>query len=90
MLVYVKKSEINDVLGNVLAEDIPAHLKVRFENERQRDIQRKKEKDEAGLFCEVLVCFFKKHLVLKIPNDLFEKKNFLIYSNFFRLFRITN
>lgn len=55
MLVYVKKSAIGDVLCNVTPEDIPVHLKVRFEHERQRDLQRKKEKDEAGLFCEVSV-----------------------------------
>lgn len=57
MLVYVKKSAVSDVLCGVSEKDIPEHLKVRFEGEKRRDIQRKKEKEEATYFCEITVNF---------------------------------
>lgn len=50
LLVYVKKNVIEDVLCDLSAEDIPAHLKERFENERQYDLQNEKY--------EVLQVFF--------------------------------
>lgn len=58
MLVYVKKSAVNDVLCSVYELDIPSHLKVRFENEKLRDAQRKKEKEEATFLCDVTVSVF--------------------------------
>lgn len=57
MLVYVKKSAVNDVLCSVYESDIPNHLKIRFESEKRRDAQRKKEKEEATFLCDVTVSF---------------------------------
>lgn len=55
MLVYVRKSRISDVLCPVTEEDIPRHLRLRFEEEKSADAKKKKEKMEAHLFTEVIV-----------------------------------
>jgi hypothetical protein len=48
----------SDALAPVAEEDIPNHLKHRFENEKKRDVQRKKEKEEASYYCEIAVSQF--------------------------------
>jgi ubiquitin carboxyl-terminal hydrolase 7 len=49
-------SLVDDVLCPVTEADIPQHLKERFEDEREQDAARKKEKQEAHLFTLVTVC----------------------------------
>ncbi len=48
-------SLVDDVLCPVTEADIPQHLKERFEDEREQDAARKKEKQEI-LFRLVAVC----------------------------------
>ena len=81
MLVYIKKSKISmlkffskikyylnlgDVLCPVTEDDIPEHLKARFESEKSRDEQRRREKEEATLFIEIAVYFHSFKLKTKI------------------------
>lgn len=49
---------LGDVLCSVTEEDIPNHLKIRFEEEKSADAKKKKEKLEAHLFTEVTVRVF--------------------------------
>ncbi|VDN51807.1 unnamed protein product [Dracunculus medinensis] len=56
MLVYIKRTCINEVLCPVTEEDIPRHLRLRFEEEKTADAKKKKEKMEAHLFTEIIVC----------------------------------
>ncbi|CAK5096106.1 unnamed protein product [Meloidogyne enterolobii] len=53
MLVYIQKKAIDDVLGPVLVEDIPEQLRLRFENEKKREYERRLEREEANNYCEI-------------------------------------
>ncbi|KAL7070891.1 hypothetical protein ACQ4LE_009950 [Meloidogyne hapla] len=53
MLVYIQKKAIDDVLGPVVADDIPEHLRIRFENEKKREYERRMEREEANNYCEI-------------------------------------
>jgi ubiquitin carboxyl-terminal hydrolase 7 len=53
MLVYVQQNKISDVLCPVLERDIPIHLRKRFENEKEEELLRRREREQATLFCDV-------------------------------------
>ena len=48
---------LDAVLCEVTENDIPRHLKIRFDEEKTADAKKKKEKLEAHLFTEVTVSF---------------------------------
>jgi hypothetical protein len=45
------------VLGTVTERDIPQHLKERFEEEKEQDLSKKKEKQDAHLYITVNVSY---------------------------------
>lgn len=53
---HMKQCILDEVLCPVTEEDIPRHLRLRFEEEKSADAKKKKEKMEAHLFTEVIVC----------------------------------
>jgi ubiquitin carboxyl-terminal hydrolase 7 len=52
MLVYVQQNKINDVLCPVHERDIPRHLRNRFENEKEEELVRRREREQATLYCD--------------------------------------
>lgn len=44
----------DEVLASVTDDDIPKHLRVKFEKERAEENRKKKEKSEAHLYTEIL------------------------------------
>ncbi|KAF5005389.1 hypothetical protein FDECE_8153 [Fusarium decemcellulare] len=50
MLVYIRQSRLNDILCPVTKDDIPMHLKQKFEEETAQREARRKEQKEAHLF----------------------------------------
>lgn len=57
MLVYVKQASVGDVLEPVTAEDIPAHLKERFEKEKAMEEHQRLQKEEEARFVIFFVRF---------------------------------
>ncbi|CAJ0914081.1 unnamed protein product, partial [Mesorhabditis belari] len=55
MLVYIRQSCLDEVLSTINDNDIPIHLRQRFEAERNEEAYRKKEKQEAHLFTEIML-----------------------------------
>ncbi|KAI9891263.1 MAG: hypothetical protein M1814_002953 [Vezdaea aestivalis] len=55
MLVYIRKSKLDDVLVDVTDNDIPKHLEQRLEEERVIREIKKKEKEESHLYITVYV-----------------------------------
>jgi len=55
MLVYIRKSRLDKVLCPVVVEDIPEHLRQRFDEEMRIKEQRRKELEEAHLYTNVKV-----------------------------------
>lgn len=53
MLVYVQQNKLNDVMCSVDDQVIPSSLKQRLENEKEEEAVRKREKEQATLFCDV-------------------------------------
>ncbi|EEH42738.2 ubiquitin-specific protease UBP15 [Paracoccidioides brasiliensis Pb18] len=53
MLVYIRKSRVNDVLVDVVKEDIPAHLEKRLIEERAEVARKKKEREEQHLYMNI-------------------------------------
>lgn len=49
---------LDEVLCQVSAEDIPEHLKVRFESEKKRELEKRQEREEANNYCEIAVKIF--------------------------------
>jgi len=39
----------------VVPEDIPEHLKICFENEKKRELEKRQEREEANNYCEIMV-----------------------------------
>ncbi|KAI9350734.1 cysteine proteinase [Obelidium mucronatum] len=50
MLVYVRESNADEILKPITSEDIPEHLRVRFEEERLATEQKRKDKEEQHLY----------------------------------------
>jgi hypothetical protein len=50
-----KFANLEEVLCTVSGDDIPEHLKVRFDSEKKRDLEKRQEKEEASNYCEITV-----------------------------------
>ncbi|KAL2010554.1 hypothetical protein VTN00DRAFT_6361 [Thermoascus crustaceus] len=64
MLVYIRKSRLDDVLVNITNEDVPSHIEKRLIEERAEIARRKKEREEAHLYINIGVLdeeSFKSH-----------------------------
>ncbi|PGH27122.1 hypothetical protein AJ80_01078 [Polytolypa hystricis UAMH7299] len=75
MLVYIRKSRIDDVLVEVQKEDIPSHIETRLQEERAEWARKKKEREEQHLYMNVGIIStetFKEHhdfdLTLRDPE----------------------
>lgn len=71
MLVYIRDSELKNVLQQVTEEDIPQELTDRLQEEKRLEQIRRKERNEAHLFMQVNVILeeeFQGHQ----GNDLFD------------------
>jgi ubiquitin carboxyl-terminal hydrolase 7 len=55
MLVYIRESELDQVLAPVTEHDIPRHLAERIEDEVRIREQRRKEKEEQHLYMKTLI-----------------------------------
>ncbi|KAJ3210298.1 hypothetical protein HDU67_005417 [Dinochytrium kinnereticum] len=55
MLVYIRESDIDNILAPLEDSDIPEHLRRRLEEERVVTEQRRKEKEEQHLYLNVKV-----------------------------------
>ncbi|KAK2794704.1 hypothetical protein FQN52_007474 [Onygenales sp. PD_12] len=53
MLVYIRKSRVDDVLIDVVKENIPAHLEKQLTEERTEFLRKKKEREEQHLYMNV-------------------------------------
>ncbi|KAG5305267.1 ubiquitin carboxyl-terminal hydrolase [Histoplasma capsulatum G186AR] len=53
MLVYIRKSRVDDVLVSLKKDDIPAHLEKRLNEERAELARKKKEREEQHLYMNV-------------------------------------
>lgn len=53
MLVYIRKSKIDDVLLPIAESDVPSHIEKRLAEDRAEMARRKKERDEAHLYMNV-------------------------------------
>ncbi|TDZ12865.1 Ubiquitin carboxyl-terminal hydrolase 21 [Colletotrichum sidae] len=64
MLVYIRQTRLDDIICPVTKEDIPIHLRTRFEEETALREAKRKEKEEQHLYIGVKVITgdtFKKH-----------------------------
>ncbi|XHF99212.1 hypothetical protein AWENTII_002719 [Aspergillus wentii] len=53
MLVYVRKTRLDDVLLPITQDDVPSHIEKRLVEERVEAARRKKEREEAHLYINV-------------------------------------
>ncbi|EER41128.1 ubiquitin carboxyl-terminal hydrolase [Histoplasma capsulatum var. duboisii H88] len=53
MLVYIRKSRVDDVLVSLKKDDIPAHLEKRLNEERAELARKKKEREEQHLYMNI-------------------------------------
>ncbi|KAJ3409581.1 hypothetical protein HDV05_004398 [Chytridiales sp. JEL 0842] len=77
MLVYIRESDLDEILAPVTEEDIPDHLRRRFEEDRINLEQRRKDKEEQHLYLNVKVLFdeqIKEHRGFDLCN--FNDKNY--------------
>lgn len=64
MLVYIRKTRLDDILFPITKDDIPDHIETRLVEERAEFARRKKEREEAHLYLNVDVVSeetFKSH-----------------------------
>ncbi|KAL1915750.1 uncharacterized protein VTP21DRAFT_6509 [Calcarisporiella thermophila] len=77
MLVYIRESEMDNILAPVGADDIPPHLKTRIEAEKLALEARRREREEMHLYvtCRVITeQTFRRHHGFDLAN--FDDKNF--------------
>ncbi|KAG0165848.1 hypothetical protein DFQ28_005241 [Apophysomyces sp. BC1034] len=55
MLVYIRKSMLDEILGDVVESDIPRHLAERIEEERQLREKKMREKELQHLFMKAFI-----------------------------------
>ena len=55
MLVYIRESRLDKVLQSVAPDDVPQHLEIKLREERAELERRRKEREEAHLYMQVLV-----------------------------------
>lgn len=53
MLVYIRKSRIDDVLLPITENDVPSHIEKRLAEDRAEMVRRKKEREEAHLYMNI-------------------------------------
>lgn len=53
MLVYVRKSRVDDVLLPITEDDVPSHIEQRLAEDRAEMLRRKKEREEAHLYIPI-------------------------------------
>lgn len=71
MLVYIRKTRLNQVLVEVKEDDIPAHIEMKLTEERAEIERRKKERDEAHFYLTVGLISdltFKNHTAFDLVN----------------------
>ncbi|CAB5149192.1 unnamed protein product [Rhizophagus irregularis] len=70
-LVYIRESNVDEILSPVVPEDIPEHLQKRLEQERAIEDQRRKEIEERHLYLIVKIVTaekFKVHQGFDLAN----------------------
>ncbi|ORX89747.1 ubiquitin carboxyl-terminal hydrolase 5 [Basidiobolus meristosporus CBS 931.73] len=55
MLVYIRESALDDILDPIAIEDIPEHLRKRFDAEKAAAEARRREKEEMHLYLNVKI-----------------------------------
>jgi len=71
MLVYIRESDVDEIMSPVAPEDIPEHLQRRLEEEKAQADQRKKEMEERHLYLTVKIVTaekFKIHQGFDLAN----------------------
>ncbi|RGB42717.1 cysteine proteinase [Rhizophagus diaphanus] len=71
MLVYIRESNVDEILSPVVPDDIPEHLQTRLEQERAIEEQRRKEMEERHLYLIVKIVTaekFKVHQGFDLAN----------------------
>ncbi|TQB70857.1 hypothetical protein MPDQ_008023 [Monascus purpureus] len=64
MLVYIRKSRLDEVLVPITKDDVPSHIERRLMEDRAEILRRKKEREEAHLYIQIGVLSeesFKSH-----------------------------
>ena len=72
-LVYIRKSQIKEVLCPVTEEDIPNELTERLQEEKKIELVKRREKNEAHLYMTLRILLedaFCGHQVCKTSNQL--------------------
>ncbi|RGB42735.1 ubiquitin carboxyl-terminal hydrolase 5 [Rhizophagus diaphanus] len=71
MLVYIRESNVDEILSPVVPDDIPEHLQTRLEQERAEEEKKRKEMEERHLYLIVKIVTaekFKIHQGFDLAN----------------------